>query len=130
MRLCVDYRPLNNVTRKDSYPLPKIDESLDLVSGSSWFSSLDLRGGYWQGPQEQRLSSCTYRGLWQFRVVSFGLCKAPATFERLMDRVLAGIPRQRWLVYLDDILAHGSSFQTALESLRLVLQRALAAGLK
>ena len=47
MRFCVYYRPLNSVTRKDSYPLPRIDESLDLVSGSSWFSSLDLRSGYW-----------------------------------------------------------------------------------
>ena len=52
MRFCVDYRPLNSVTRKDSYPLPRIDESLDLVSGSSWFSSLDLRSGYWQVPPQ------------------------------------------------------------------------------
>ena len=134
MRFCVDYRPLNSVTRKDSYPLPRIDESLDLVSGSSWFSSLDLRSGYWQVPlspeARPKTAFCTDRGLWQFRVLSFGLCNSPATFERLMDRLLAGIPRQRCLVYLDDILAHGSSFQMALESLRLVLQRVAAAGLK
>ena len=134
MRFCVDYRPLNSVTRKDSYPLPRIDESLDLVSGSSWFSSVDLQSGYWQVPlspeARPKTAFCTDRGLWQLRVLSFGLCNAPATFERLMDRVLAGIPHQRCLMYLDDILAHGSSFQTALELLRLVLQRAAAVGLK
>ncbi|KAJ8362028.1 hypothetical protein AAFF_G00401770 [Aldrovandia affinis] len=133
-RLCADYRPLNDVTRKDSYPLPRIDESLDLVSGSSWFSSLDLRSGYYQVPlspaARPKTAFCTGRGLWQFRVLSFGLCNAPATFERLMDRVLAGIPREQCLVYLDDILAHGSSFEAALGALRQVLERIRAAGLK
>lgn len=134
MRFCVDYRPLNSVTKKDSYPLPRIDESLDLVSGSSWFSSLDLRSGYWQVPlspdARPKTAFCTGRGLWQFRVLCFGLCNAPATFERLMEKVLAAIPRQECLVYLDDILVHGSSFNAALESLRQVLQRIAAAGLK
>ena len=134
MRFCVDYRPLNSVTKKDSYPLPRIDECLDLVSGSSWFSSLDLRSGYWQVPlspeARPKTAFCTGRGLWQFRVLSFGLCNAPATFERLMERVLADVPRQECLVYLDDILVHGSSFQAALGALRRVLQRIAAAGLK
>ncbi|KAI3372707.1 hypothetical protein L3Q82_023170 [Scortum barcoo] len=111
MRFCVDYRPLNSVTKKDSYPLPRIDESLDLVSGSSWFSSLDLRSGYWQVPlspeARPKTAFCTTgRGLWQFRVLCFGLCNAPATFERLMEKVLADVPRQECLVYLDDILVH------------------------
>lgn len=134
MRFCVDYRPLNSVTKKDSYPLPRIDESLDLVSGSSWFSSLDLRSGYWQVPlspeARHKTAFCTGRGLWQFRVLSFGLCNAPATFERLMEKVLADVPRQQCLVYLDDILVHGSSFEAALASLRQTLQRIAAAGLK
>jgi len=64
---------------------------------------------------------CTNRGLWQFRVLSFGLCNAPATFASLVDRVLSGIPRSECLVYLDDILVHGRSFQTSLEALRRVL---------
>ena len=129
-RLCPDYRPVNGVTKKDSYPLPHIDESLGLVSGSSWFSALDLRSGYYQVPLSQearpKTAFCTGRGLWQFQVLSFGLCNAPDTFARLMDRVLSGIPRQQCLVYLDDILAHGSS----LESLRRVLEWIRAAGLK
>ncbi|KAL7865827.1 hypothetical protein SRHO_G00110740 [Serrasalmus rhombeus] len=134
MRFCVDYRPLNSVTKKDSYPLPHIDESLDLVSGSSWFSSLDLRSGYWQVPlspdAKPKTAFCTGRGLWHFRVLSFGLCNAPATFERLIEKVLAEIPQQECLVYLDDILVHGSSFKAALMSLRRTLQKIAAAGLK
>jgi len=133
-RLCSDYRPVNGVTKKDSYPLPRIDESLDLVSGSSWFSSLDLRSGYYQVPlapeARPKTAFCTGRGLWQFKVLCFGLCNAPATFVRLMDRVLAGVPRQQCVVYLDDILVHGGSFKAALGSLRLVLSRIRAAGLK
>uniref|UniRef100_A0A8C8DY55 ribonuclease H n=1 Tax=Oryzias sinensis TaxID=183150 RepID=A0A8C8DY55_9TELE len=133
-RLCSDYRPLNSVTKKDSYPLPRIDESLDLVSGSSWFSSLDLRSGYYQVPlapeARTKTAFCTGRGLWQFKVLCFGLCNAPATFARLMDKVLAGVPRQQCLVYLDDILVHGSSFEAALGSLRLVLTRIRTVGLK
>jgi len=133
-RLCADYRPVNGVTRKDSYPLPRIDESLDLVSGSSWFSSLDLRSGYYQVPlapeARPKTAFCTGRRLWQFKVLSFGLCNAPATFVRLMDKVLEGIPRQQCLVYLDDILVHSNSFEQALASLRLVLEKIRAAGLK
>ncbi|KAL7841975.1 hypothetical protein SRHO_G00236640 [Serrasalmus rhombeus] len=127
MRFCVDYRPLNSVTKKGSYPLPRIDESLDLVSGSSWFSSLDLRSGYWQVPlspdAKPKTAFCTGRGLWHFRVLGFGLCNAPATFELLMEKVLDEIPRQECLVYLDDILVHGSSFKAALMSLRRTLQK-------
>lgn len=133
-RLCSDYRPVNGVTKKDSYPLPRIDESLYLVAGSSWFSSLDLRSGYYQVPlapeARPKTAFCTGRGLWQCKVLSFGLCNAPATFVRLMDRVLSGIPRQQCLVYLDDIMVHGSSFEAALGSLRVVLERIRAAGLK
>ncbi|KAL1272916.1 hypothetical protein QQF64_028778 [Cirrhinus molitorella] len=133
-RFCVDYRRLNEVTRKDSYPIPRVDESLDLVAGSSWFTSLDLRTGYWQVPlapdARPKTAFSTGRGLWQFRVLCFGLCNAPATFARLMDRVLSGIPRSECLVYLDDILVHGSSFQSSLEALRRVLDRVSESGLK
>ena len=132
-RFCVDYRPLNRVTRKDSYPLPRVDETLDLASGSSWFSSLDLRSGYWQVPlsadARAKTAFSTGRGLFQFTVLPFGLCNAPATFARLMDRVLADIPREQCLAYLDDVLAHGDSFDSALQALRGVLERIVSAGL-
>ncbi|KAF7654948.1 hypothetical protein LDENG_00063040 [Lucifuga dentata] len=133
-RLCADYRPVNGVTKKDSYSLPCINKSLDLVLGSSWFSSLDLGSGYYQVPlaleARPKTVFCTGWGLWQFKVLSFGLCNAPATFARLMDKVLAGVPHQQCLVYLDDILVHGRSFEAALGSLRLVMERIRVASLK
>lgn len=105
-----------------------------MVAGSSWYSSLDLRSGYWQVPlsteAQVKTAFITTGGLWQFKVLPFGLCNAPAKFERLMDKVLAGIPRQECVVYLDDILVHGDSFTTGLNSLRRVLERVAAAGLK
>uniref|UniRef100_A0A7N8WJS6 Gypsy retrotransposon integrase-like protein 1 n=1 Tax=Mastacembelus armatus TaxID=205130 RepID=A0A7N8WJS6_9TELE len=133
-RPCVDYRRLNAVTKKDSYPLPRIDDALDHVAGSSWFSSLDLRSGYWQvelTPEAKPKTAFTIgEGLWQFRVMPFGLCNAPATFERLMERVLNGIPRDRCVVYLDDLLVHASDFGGALKNLREVFSAIRQAGLR
>ena len=133
-RFCVDYRRLNAITKKDSYPLPRIDDALDHITGSSWFSSLDLRSGYWQvelAPEARPKTAFSFgQGLWQFRVMPFGLCNAPATFERLMERVLAAVPRQRCVVYLDDLLVHADSFDGALNNLREVFSLIRGAGLR
>ena len=95
----MDYRHQNDVTWKDSYPLPQIDDALDYIAGSSWFSSLDLRSGYWQvelTPESHPETAFSIgQGLWQFKVMPFGLCNAPATFAPLMERVLADVPRNR-----------------------------------
>ena len=92
-RFSVDYRKLNELTKKDSYPLPRVDTTLDALSGSSWFSTLDLKSGYWQVEVEEQDREKTAftagNGLWQFSVMAFGLCNAPATFERLMEISLA-----------------------------------------
>ena len=136
LRCCVDYRLLNNVTMKDSYPLPRIDETLDALSGSQWFSTLDLKSGYHQialadkDRPKTAFSSGSGLSLWQWRVMPFGLCNAPATFERLMEVVLSGLHWKALLVYLDDIIVFGTSFQEELQRLREVFVRMRNAGLK
>ena len=133
-RFCVDYRKLNNVTEKDSYPLPRIDDTIDALAGVKWFSTLDLKSGYWQVPLDEdakeKTAFSTGTGLWQFTVMPFGLCNAPATFERLMEQVLSGLPTTVALLYLDDILVPGRTFSQQIEHLRAVFQRLKAARLK
>ena len=86
-RFCVDYRRLNLAMVKDAYPLPRIDDTLDMLAGKRWFSTLDLASGYWQvslSPEARcKTAFATHSGLFQFRVMPFGLCNAPATFKRL-----------------------------------------------
>ena len=133
-RFCVDYRRLNDATTKDAYALPRIDDTLDMLADKQWFSTLDLASGYWQvsRSQEARVKTAfaTHSGLFQFRVMPFGLCNAPATFERLMDRVLQGLRWTRCLVYLDDIISFGSTFDGALTNLTLIFERLRSYGLQ
>ncbi len=96
MCFCVDYCKLNSITKKDSYPLPRIDDTLEALEGASWLSTLDLKSGYWQvqlskEAKEKTAFSLPGMGHWPFKVMPFGLCNAPATFERLMEYVLAGL---------------------------------------
>lgn len=133
-RFCVDHRKLNEVTVKDIYPLSRIDDCLDALAGCRWFSTLDLCSGYWQVAMSEedkpKTAFSTGNGLYQFTVMSFGLCNAPATFERLMEKVLSGLPWEVCLLYLDDIIVHGREFGEAIKRLRTVLQRLRDAGLK
>ena len=84
-RFCVDYRRLNLATVKDAYPLPRIDDTLDMLTGKQWSSTLDLASGYWQvslSPEARcKTAFATHSGLFQFKVMLFGLCNAPTTFE-------------------------------------------------
>ena len=133
-RFCVDYRQLNDATIKDAYPLPRIDDTLDMLAGKQWFSTLDLASGYWQVSLSKdaraKTAFATHSGLFQFRVMPFGLCNAPATFERLMDRVLQGLRWNRCLVYLDDIISFGGTFSAALSNLTLIFERLRSYGLQ
>ena len=134
IRFCIDYRKLNNVTHRDSYPLPRINDSVEALSGARWFSSLDLKSGYWQVEMDEtdreKTAFSISSGLWQFTVIPFGLSNAPATFERLMEQVLAGLPLTTALVYLDDVLVAGRNFSEHLAHLSVVLQRFREASLK
>ena len=126
-RFCVDYRRLNALTTKDAYPLPRIDDSLRLFGNQQWFSTMDLVSGYWQvamSPEaKSKAAFVTNEGLFQFRVMPFGLCNAPTTFERLMDHVLCGMRWSRCLVYLDDVISFGGTVTEALGRLEEVLSR-------
>ena len=133
-RFCIDYRKLNDVTRKDAYPLPWIDATVDRLHGSQWFSTFDLLSGYWQvevdEADRQKTAFCTPEGLFQFKVMPFGLCNAPATFQRLMDLVLAGLQWSDCLVYIDDVIVLGRTFDEHLRNLRSVLQLLRESGLR
>ena len=133
-RFCVDYRKVNAVTRKDAYPLPRIDDTLDTLAGSKLFSTLDLISGYWQvemnSDDQEKTAFCTLDGLFEFKVMPFGLCNAPATFQQLMDMVLTGLQWSSCLVYLDDVIVLGRNFAEHLRNLRDVFQHLREAGLK
>jgi hypothetical protein len=124
-RLVVDYRHLNALTIKGKYPLPVIDELLDELSGSWWFSKLDLKAGYHQirlAPgEEQKTAFQTHNGHYEFRVMAFGLTGAPATFQHAMNASLAPVLRKFALVFFDDILIYSATYSEHLEHVKAVL---------
>ena len=135
LRFCVDFCQLNAATVKDAHPLPRIDDLLDALHGAKWFSTLDLKSGYWQVPiTEQDKAKTAFRTssgqLFEFNQVPFGLCNAPATFSRLMDRILAGLHCETCLFYLDDIIVFSSTWEEHLARLHEVFERLRHAKLK
>ena len=134
MRLCIDYRRLNSVTKKDAHPLPRIEDIFDTLSGSKYFSTLDLAMGYHQvevRPEDrEKTAFSTPFGLFQYNVMPFGLATAPATFMRLMTIVFSGMLYSTCLAYLDDIIVFGRTFDEHLERLDMALKRLEAANLK
>lgn len=134
LRMCVDYRQLNSKTRRDAFPLPRIEETLDSLTGAHWFSTLDLASGYNQVPVSEsdrpKTAFCTPFGLFEWNRMPFGLCNAPSTFQRLMERLFGDQRHQSVLLYLDDIIVFSSSVQQHLQRLRMVLGRLGAEGLK
>lgn len=133
-RFCVDYRKLNAVTMRDVYPLPRIEDALSRLEGSHYFSIMDMQSGYWQigvrPTDREKKAFITADGLYQFRVMPFGLSNAPATFQRMMGVLLVGLKWNTCLVYLDDIVIFSKTFSEHLTRLERVLLRIRGANLK
>ena len=133
-RQCVDYRRVNLKTKRDVYPLPRIDSILDALSGAAYISTSDMWKGFWQVAIKEsdrpKTAFLTRQGLFQFRVMPFGLRNAPAIYQRLMDNTLAGLLWVTCLCYIDDLICFGPDFSTALSNLREALLRLRARNLR
>ena len=133
-RITLDYRQLNSVTYKDSYPLPNIADCLDAFRGASYFAVLDLRSSFYQVPlaeeDRDKTAFITRKGQWRFRSLPMGLSNSPGTFQRLMDMVLRGLTWTSVLVYIDDIVVYASSHVELRNRLAAVFQRLRDANLK
>ncbi len=132
VRFCVDYRKVNAVSKFDAYPMPRVDELLDRLGTARFYSTLDLTKGYWQIPlsplSKEKTAFTTPFGLHQFVTLPFGLFGAPATFQRLMDRILR--PHAAYAAaYLDDIIIYSQDWQRHMAHLRAVLRALRRAGL-
>ncbi|MEW8191404.1 MAG: reverse transcriptase domain-containing protein [Candidatus Thiodiazotropha endolucinida] len=134
IRPCVDYRRLNAVTIKDAFPLPRINDCLDAVAGAELFSSLDLTSSFHQVPMKKedipKTAFCTKYGLYEYLTMPMGLSNSPAVLQRLMQIILGQLQWHSCLIYLDDVLIFGSSFEEHMQRLEEVLSRIRDAGLK
>lgn len=134
IRICIDYRTLNSRTIPDQYTTPRIDDALDCLSGSKWFSVLDLRSGYYQIPMSEEDKEKTAficpLGFFQFERMPQGISGAPATFQRLMEKAVGDMHFLQVLVYLDDIIVFGKTLEEHEHRLLKVLDRLEEVGLK
>ena len=134
MRFCIDFRKLNSVTAKDSYPIPRIDDILDNLNGSAFFSSMDLMCGFWQvemaEDSKEKTAFVTHDGLFECEKMPMGLTNSPSTFQRLMQEVLRTIIWKGALLFFDDVLGHSKTFSSHLIILRKIFECLRAANLK
>jgi hypothetical protein len=122
LRLCIDFRKLNDITLKDSFPLPRIDDTLNKLNGAKFFTTLDLESGYWQIELDEASKEITpfivEDNLFQLKRMAMGLCNAPATFQRTMNFFLRDVLGKKALVYLDDIIIYSKTWEDHLNDLR------------
>ena len=135
LRFCIDYRLLNQRTVKDSYALPRIEEMLDVLAGAKYFSTLDLRSGYYQvdvAEDHKPRTAFTVGplGFFECTRMPFGLTNAPATFQRLMERCMGELHMQECVTFIDDIMVFAKDFDQELERLGHCFQKLRLNGLK
>jgi len=132
-RMCIDYRKLNQATRKDHFPLPFMDQMLERLAGKAYYCFLDGYSGYnliTVDPQDQEKMAFTCPfGVFAYRKMPFGLCNAPATFQRCMLAIFSNLVENCIEVFKDDFSVFGSSFQSCLENLNTVLKRCVETNL-
>ena len=135
-RFCIDYRKINKITIRDTFPLPRIDDIIPMIGKNRYFIGLDLASGYWQVPMSQKYDSINkttfvcHMGTYRFKYMPFGGINCPATFQRLMNVCLSGLLDKICFVYLDDILIVGKSYEEAMNNLKIVFDRLRKANLK
>ena len=133
-RPCIDYRKVNKVTKVDAFPIPKVDECIDAVSGSTCFSTLDLISGYHQVPvREQDIPKTAFSSKYghnEFVVSPFGMTNSGATFQRVIELVLTKLQWEICIIYIDDIIVYAKSFDQNIDRLKLIFQRFREANLK
>ena len=135
VRWCGDFRRVNDLTRKDAYPLPRIDSCLECLGSARLFSVFDLQSGYWQLPMDEgdqeKTAITTKYGLFEYTKLPFGLCSAPSTFQRCMEMVFRGVQWEILLIYLDDLIVFSDAdYDEHFRRLQVVMQKLIQAGLK
>lgn len=132
MRMCIDYRALNKNTIKDRYPMPLIDDQIDRLRGYRFFTSLDLFSGYYQVPMsrdsKEKTAFITPDGHYQFKRMPFGLCNAPAFFQRMINLILGSLDGNTAMAYLDDIISRSQTFKDGIKKLNKILIVLMSAG--
>ena len=127
LRFCIDFRRLNARTKKDSYPLPQMQEMMESMVGAWFFSTMDLKSGFWQVKMSEKSRQYTAftvgsMGIFEFLRMSYGLCNAPATFQRLMQNCLGELNLTYALIYLDDVIVFSRTEEEHLTRLQAVFE--------
>jgi len=131
-RFCIDYRRLNNIIKKDAYPLPRMENCLDILGDAQVFTSLNCIAGYWKVPlrkeDQEKTALTTHCDIYHWLSMPFGLTNAPATFQRALDIILSGLKWQICLIYLDDVIIFSANAEQHVKDVDTVLHRLREAG--